>query len=620
MKYLILLCITIAGTGIYAQTESDSLLKKIKTYNKKDSVRVELLVDACISGMFKADTQYLSYANEALTIAGKINYPVGKIRATNCIGNYYFQQDIYDKAIEYYTQALTLAEKRKDDNNIIISKSNIANVFAHTKKQEKAIPLFRECDAILVKRGDSLVQNRAAILTNLATAYSSINKHDSAIYIYNKVFGICNKINSDFGITLTLSNLANEYYLVKQYPKALEMAEKTLKLLDKNHMDFLRASVYKSLGTTYIELNQPQKGIDYLTKCIALSRQINDQEVMVEVYQKLHKAYYATGNYRDAYTYAINYINLNDSIFGLQKEKAINEINTKYETEKKENAIKELTQEKTISDLQSQRKTVLIYSILGGILALALLSYFLFTRYKTKKQNELLKIQLDEAQKTLEAEKKAAESELKALKSQMNPHFIFNALNSIQEQFMYGDKLKGNEQLGNFTYLTRQILTVSGKKQIPLSTEIEILNKYLELEKMRFQNDFEYQVTFSDQIDEDYTQLPPMLIQPFAENSIKHGLLHKQGLKKLNIHFELSANEDFLLCTIEDNGIGRKKSAEIKQENLTRHASFSTTAIEQRLELLNKNLKLNHLIEYTDLIDENGMAAGTRVIVKIPLV
>ena len=611
---LVFIFIIVLISGIsFSQNENDSLLLKVKNYNKQDSLRVEILIDACVGGVFKADTQNLSYANEALILAKKLNYSLGIIRGLNCIGNYYFQRDIYDKAIDYYTQAMKLSEQRKDDNNIIISKSNIANVFTHTKKQTKAIVLFKECDEILVKRGDSLIQNRAAILTNLATAYSSIQQHDSAIYVYNKVFKICNTIKSEFGLAITSCNLANEYYLVKDNQKALSFSMEALKLLNKNHFDFLRAPLYKTLGSTFIALNETQKGIDYLTQCAELSRQINDQEVLIEVYQMLYKAYHKTGNYKDAFINASNYIILNDSVLGLKKEKAISEINTKYETEKKEAAIKELTQEKTITELQSQRKSVLIYSILGGIIALSLLSYFLFTRYKTKKQNELLKMQLEEAQKTIDAEKKAAESELKALKSQMNPHFIFNALNSIQEQFMYGDKLKGNEQLGNFTYLTRQILTVSGKKQIPLSTEIEILNKYLELEKMRFQNDFEYSVSFSDTIDEDYLQLPPMMIQPFVENSIKHGLLHKEGLKKLFIHFDLSTNEDFIICTVEDNGIGRAKSAEIKASNSNKHSSFSTSSIEQRLELLNSNLKLNNLIVYSDL------ASGTKVEIKIPL-
>jgi len=619
MKKLRLLLFIFCINTIFSQSVDDSLLLKVKNYKNHDSLRVEILIDACVGGVFGADTQYMNYAEEALQTAEKIKYDLGKIRALNCIGNYYFQRDVYDKAISYYTQAMKLSEQRRDDNNIIISKSNIANVFTHTKKQSKAISLFKECDNILVKRGDSLIQNRAAILTNLATAYSSIKQHDSAIYVYEKVFYICNKIKSEFGRAITLCNLANEYYLIHKNQEALSHSEEALRILDKNHFDFLKAPLYKTLGNTYIELNQIQKGIDYLNRCVLLSKQINDREVLVEVYQMLYKAYSKTNRFEEAYESAVNYIALNDSILGLNKEKAISEINTKYETEKKEAAIKELTQEKTISDLQSQRKSVLIYAILVGIVALLLLSYFLFARYKAKRQNELLRIKLQETEKTIEAEKKAMESELKALKSQMNPHFIFNALNSIQEQFMYGDKLKGNEQLSNFTYLTRQILTVSGKKQIPLSTEIEILKKYLELEKMRFQNDFEYNITFPESIDVDYVQLPPMLIQPFVENSIKHGLLHKNGVKKLAVRFQLSEKENYILCTVEDNGIGRAKSAEIKNKNSNSHISFSTSSIEQRLMLLNTNLKLNNLIVYKDALAVDNEVIGTIVEIKIPV-
>jgi len=136
---------------------------------------------------------------------------------------------------------------------------------------------------------------------------------------------------------------------------------------------------------------------------------------------------------------------------------------------------------------------------------------------------------------------------------------------------------------------------------------------------MRFQNDFEYSISFSENIDEDYIQLPPMMIQPFVENSIKHGLLHKEGLKKLIIRFDLNELENYIFCTVEDNGIGRTKSAEIKANNSHKHASFSTSSIEQRLELLNANLKLNNLIVYQDVTDSNNNIIGTKVEIKIPL-
>lgn len=187
----------------------------------------------------------------------------------------------------------------------------------------------------------------------------------------------------------------------------------------------------------------------------------------------------------------------------------------------------------------------------------------------------------------------------KALKSQMNPHFMFDALNGIQKQFMYGDKTVTNEQMGNFTYLTRQILTIPGKKKINLSTEIEILTKYLELEKMRFAEGFNYEININKNIDEDYYQIPPMLIQPFVENSIKHGLLHKQGDKKVSISFDLDEKEENLICVVEDNGVGREKYAEIKSKQIQQYETFSTSATEERLKLLGNNLNSKDLVFIT---------------------
>ena len=184
---------------------------------------------------------------------------------------------------------------------------------------------------------------------------------------------------------------------------------------------------------------------------------------------------------------------------------------------------------------------------------------------------------------------------------------------------MYGDKILANEQMGNFTYLTRQILTVSGKKKINLSTEVEILTKYLELEKMRFAEGFNYDISLSENIDEDYHQIPPMLIQPFVENSIKHGLLHKVGEKKLSVNFTLDEAEENLICTVEDNGVGREKSAEIKSKRVQQHESFSTTATEERLRLLSNGLNNKDLVVYEDLQNSVGEAIGTKVTIKIAL-
>jgi len=201
----------------------------------------------------------------------------------------------------------------------------------------------------------------------------------------------------------------------------------------------------------------------------------------------------------------------------------------------------------------------------------------------------------------------------------MNPHFIFNALNSIQELYTNGDKKMANEQMANFAALTRKILDVSGKQKIDLIDEIDILTKYLELEGIRFENDFSYQINLSDEIDEDYIQLPPMLIQPYVENAIKHGLLHKKGVKQLILNFTLSADESILYCEVIDNGIGRKASAEINKNKNAKHISFATSATQKRLDLLNKDKTTSVTVVFDDVLDEQQQIIGTSVNLQIPL-
>ena len=615
-KTFILLLISWSSFG---QKSYEQILSELKKHPKQDTIRTELLIDACVSATFRADTNVLKMATEANIIANKLNYQVGKIRSLNCLGNYYFSRAINDKAVEFYLKALKMAENAKDLRNIVIGKSNLANVFAHDKNHKKAIQLLNVADEILSSTGDTLSQNRAAILTNLGFSYSESNLHQKAIGIYEKVLIICIKNNIGFGIALTLDNLGKEYFALKQYLKALNYFEKAKIEIEKNHVDFVRGKNLLNLAKTYKVLGKPNVSLKFLNQAKEIANQAQDNEGLSNIYLELQDAYFKTENYKSAYKNLFEYSKMRDSLFNSDKNKTIQELNTKYETEKKETQIKELSQQQKISELESIRKNTLIYSILGGILALAAIAYFSFTRFKEKKANELLTSQLQEAENKIVLEQKATESELKALKSQMNPHFMFNALNSIQEQFMYGDKILANEQMGNFTYLTRQILTVSGKKKINLSIEVEILTKYLELEKMRFAEGFDYSISLSENIDEDYHQIPPMLIQPFVENSIKHGLLHKAGEKKLSVKFTLDEAEENLICVVEDNGVGRAKSAEIKSKRVQQHESFSTSATEERLKLLGNNLKTEDFIVYEDLQNTEDQVVGTRVRITIAL-
>ncbi len=268
MKYLTLIFALFNPSILQAQSAIDSVETKLNAYTKEDTVKVEMLIDACVNATFSANDNTLSWATEAKRIAEKLTYTTGLIRATNCIGNYYYQRGAYDKAIDYYLQALRIAEQKKDEDNIIISKSNLANVFTHMKKQREAIELYKACDALLVKKSDTLSQKRAAILTNLATAYAAANQHDSAVYHYLRVYDLCTKLNIGFGIGLTLSNLSSEYYQLRQYDKALLTLQKAETMAKQLNLDFLMANINKTYGLTYMALEKPKQGIIYLERAV----------------------------------------------------------------------------------------------------------------------------------------------------------------------------------------------------------------------------------------------------------------------------------------------------------------------------------------------------------------
>jgi sensor histidine kinase YesM len=237
----------------------------------------------------------------------------------------------------------------------------------------------------------------------------------------------------------------------------------------------------------------------------------------------------------------------------------------------------------------------------------------------------LIRIRILQQQNQLLLEKKAMEKELiesrqTALRSQMNPHFLFNALNSIQEMIMVNEKKLAGQYLGKFADLMRMYLNQSRKNTIALSEELEALNLYLDLEKVRFEDSLRIHYEVAPDLDVDNIIIPPMLIQPYVENAFKHGLLHKQYNRLLKIKFDYQSSPKRLLCTIEDNGVGREKSAEINLQRALYHESFSSSATQKRLELLNYNKKHPIVVVLEDLKDESsGDAIGTRVVLQIPL-
>lgn len=238
--------------------------------------------------------------------------------------------------------------------------------------------------------------------------------------------------------------------------------------------------------------------------------------------------------------------------------------------------------------------------------------------------NQIQRIQAEEEKQKTEIEllqnkQKAAESRLQSLRLQMNPHFLFNALNSIQQMILANEELIATKYLSRFSKLLRSILIHSDKEMISLKEELEILKLYVELESVRFKEAFSHEIICDDELDCDEVKIPTLLIQPFVENAIWHGLMHKEGMRHLRIEF--AEEDDFVRCIIEDNGIGRKKASEMKMSSGSdkKHTGKGIQVSLERLKAMNKNGSASGSLEIIDLTDQQGNALGTKVEIHLPI-
>ena len=237
--------------------------------------------------------------------------------------------------------------------------------------------------------------------------------------------------------------------------------------------------------------------------------------------------------------------------------------------------------------------------------------------------NKIVRARAEEEKRRVEknlmdTKQKMADVEMQALRAQMNPHFIFNCLNSINRYIVKSDQATASLYLTRFAKLIRLILDNSNSKNVILANELEALKLYIEMEALRFDKKFSYRITVEDNVGAECVEVPPLIIQPYVENAIWHGLLHKESGGELNIHVSM-ISEGMLQCVIEDNGVGREKARELRSKSATSRKSLGMKLTEDRLSLLNKHAELNASIDIIDLKNDHNGSLGTKVILKIPV-
>jgi tetratricopeptide (TPR) repeat protein len=319
-----------------------------------------------------------------------------------------------------------------------------------------------------------------------------------------------------------------------------------------------------------------------------------------ELYSCRFKLAEKTGRFEDAVKFQQLYFESGDTLRAVQQGRQLELIMAEADAEKTDQKIRSLAQANELNQMKLSRSRFIFAGIGAGVVIISLFLLLFFQR------------------KRLKAEQKSISMEQRLLRAQMNPHFLFNSLASIQNYIINENTDQASIYLSRFSQLVRNILDNSVEEFVPLEKEIETIENYLELQKVRYAGKFEYSIEIDIAIDTEIVQIPPMLAQPFIENSIEHGIKYKEMIGHIDVRFLL---EDSLIrFEVEDDGVGREKAHEIEVKQKTKHRSMATSITYDRLLSINKKQKRKIKMEITDLKDASGKGCGTKVEFGIPVV
>jgi uncharacterized protein HemY len=499
-----------------------------------------------------------------------------KIELYETLGDNYFQLNNNEKAKAYFNNALNFAKATNYSQKVTDLSSKLAKVARLQGKVNEA-NVFLE-NSIKVSKNATL--NKRAVITN---------------------------------------SVANQYRDQQNFDKEIELKKQTLQELeaaDLNEVGIEEDSEEKitvqqlnlDIGNAYAKKKSFNTAIGYLEKSKDDAAKASDIETKKEAVEQLSGLYENVGDYKKALSNYQEYVSLVDILYKKKEKEIEDAVAINKSLAEKQNRINSLEKDRALSESTSKlyeseqqitienykRQRLIIYSLIGGLLLLLIAVYFM---YKSNKQRRLANNLLA----------------LKSLRSQMNPHFIFNALNSVNSFIAQNDERTANRYLTDFSTLMRNVLNNSEEDFIPLSKEIELLELYMKLEHSRFKDKFDYKVEIAEDLKINEYKIPPMLLQPYIENAVWHGLRYKKVKGFLKVAF-YQKNEDSICIEISDDGIGRKKSKELKTANQQKQQSKGMDNIKKRVAILNEMYSDKIAVLIEDLHKDN---TGTKVVLTL---
>ena len=524
----------------------------------------------------------------ALDQAITINDQPGIGKISNNLGNVYLKSGDYEKALDWFFKSLVIYENIYDVSSLIAINNNIGLIYKNAGNSSKAFEYYNK--ALEAAENEGMLREQASILYNFASIYLQQTDYSKAITNCQKSILLYEKTNNYLGQIRALTLLARSNFKLEQYELSSQNLNKALLLANKQNVRDEKARIMQHMGFNYLEFGNLLKAKELFQQSLTICEELKLDQLSLDNYRYLAQTDSLLGNYREALGYMHKAQILGAKKQEFSADEKLSELTLKYDFIRKENLY-------INRELNNKKITVaLLISLLGVLVLLSLLMV---------------------QQIRLRAQRKISLLTQQNLRSQMNPHFIFNVINSIQYYILKNDKDESARYLNNFARLLRITLENSQKNLVSIKDEIDGLKLYLDLELKRLENKFEYDVIIDENIDELMFKVPSLLIQPFIENSILHGIQKNQAKGKILV--ELKLKKDAIHCIIEDNGIGRERSESFKTKQQKQRKSYGSSITKTRLQLLNKLYGKELGITYTDLIDNEKKPAGTRVEFDLPV-
>ena len=573
----------------------------------------------------------LAIAEHELSISQSIDYKWGIAGALISEGYAYFHMGDMKNALQFEQEGLAYSKQNNLPKPEACAFSRLGNLYTVIGELDKAFENYEQELVIRRQMNDSLYIADCYINMGLILARKEVSAE--AIINYQKAADLYHTFHDSFNEARALSAIGEMYISRKEYPKAHEFIMRSLKIngngdtyndlgsyyddMGKNDSAlFCYSAAYQmfaterdrpamaralaNVGEIEVKNGSYQSAEKHIREAFQIEHELGYLQEMSESANNLASLYVKKKDYKNACDFLIQAKTLRDSFYKIEMASKLAELGTRFDVKEVAEKNKALQNLNALQQLKLQRKNIFIAGALSALATLLVIGFLLF------RQSKLKAIQ----QKT--------ELEQRQLRAQMNPHFIFNCLNSIQHFVVANDVKNANKYLSGFALLMRQTLENSKQGIVSLRKETAYLENYLVLERMRFEDKFSYEMTCAEGINIDQVEIPAMIIQPFVENAIRHGLCYLDGKHgKLKIWFY--KRDRHLYCEVDDNGIGRDRSQELKIVSEIAYESHGMELTRQRLALVSKSSGSEYSIEMIDKKNAGGDPGGTTIIIKFPL-